>query len=109
GELAASHWWDVDALHGHFKRAKGSLPWQPPDWIVDRLKLACVLRLADAIQIDSRRAPTFLFALRRPEGISHAHWRFQEHIARPQLVGDRVTYTAWRPFESADADSWWLA
>jgi hypothetical protein len=109
GDLAASHGWDVDDLHGTFKRIRGSLTWQSPDWIVDPLKLACILRLADAIQIDSRRAPTFLFALRSPMGQSREHWRFQEHVARPRLVGDRVTYNAWRPFEAVDADSWWLA
>lgn len=109
GQLAASHWWPVERLHREFKRGRGSLPWQPPDWIVDPLKLACILRLADATQLDSRRAPTFLFALRRPEGNSHRHWRFQEHVARPQLLGDRVTYTSWRHFEAEDADAWWLA
>lgn len=109
GELAASHWWPVGRLHSAFRRVKGSLPWQPADWIVDPLKLACILRLADATQLDSRRAPSFLFALRRPEGNSREHWRFQEHVSRPQLAGDRVTYSAWRPFEAKDADAWWLA
>jgi hypothetical protein len=109
GELAASHWWSADRLERHFRRGKGSLPWQPAEWTVDPLKLACILRLADATQIDSRRAPTFLYALRRPEGNSQQHWRFQEHVARPQLIGDRVTFTAWRPFEAHDADAWWLA
>lgn len=109
GQLAASHWWPVDRLHSEFRRVKGSLPWQPAGWIVDPLKLACILRLADATQIDSRRAPSFLFALRRPEGASQEHWRFQEHVSRPRLIGDRVTYSAWRPFDTNDADAWWLA
>jgi hypothetical protein len=109
GDLAASHWWPVERLESYFRRGKGSLPWQPADWVVDPLKLACVLRLADATQLDSRRAPSFLFALRRPEGNSQKHWRFQEHMARPQLDGDRVTFTAWRPFDEHDADAWWLA
>jgi hypothetical protein len=109
GELASSHWWNVDDLAGPFRNTKGSLPWQPSEWIVDPLKLACVLRLADATQLDGRRAPTFLFALRRPEGISRDHWRFQEHMGRPQLVGDRITYSAFRPFDQKDASAWWLA
>ena len=108
-DLAASHWWDVDALAERFKRAKGSLGWQPADWIIDPLKIACILRLADATQIDSRRAPTFLFALRRPEGISRDHWRFQEHMGRPQLDGDRIRFSALRPFHPQDASAWWLA
>jgi len=109
GELAASHWWDVNVLADRFKQAKGSLPWQPADWIIEPLKLACILRLADATQIDSRRAPTFLFTLRRPQGESYHHWRFQEHISRPQLSGDRVTYTSLRPFGRDATEAWWLA
>jgi hypothetical protein len=109
GDLAASHWWSVDQLEGYFRRGKGSLPWQPAGWVVDPLKLACILRLADATQVDGRRAPTFLYALRQPEGNAQNHWRFQEHVARPHLDGDRVTFTAWRPFDAHDADAWWLA
>ncbi|WP_328492164.1 ATP-binding protein [Streptomyces sp. NBC_00414] len=109
GDLAASHWWSVDALGSQFRQAKGSLTWQPVEWLIEPLKLACVLRLADATQIDSRRAPTFLFSLRRPEGLSHDHWRFQEHVSRPHLQGDRVTYTSLRPFAPQAAPAWWLA
>lgn len=109
GDLAASHWWPVHMLADRFRQAKGSLPWQPADWIIEPLKLASILRLADATQIDSRRAPTFLFALRKPQGIAREHWRFQEHVSRPHLNGDRITYTSLRPFSSDDAAAWWLA
>ncbi|MER6537221.1 ATP-binding protein [Streptomyces sp900105755] len=109
GNLAASHWWPVDRLADEFRREWGSWPWQPRDWTIDRLKLACILRLADVTQIDSRRAPTLLFALRDPQGVSREHWRFQEHVSRPDRNGDRVTYTSHRPFLPTDAPSWWLA
>ncbi|MFD8094249.1 HD domain-containing protein [Streptomyces malaysiensis] len=109
GDLAASHWWPVHMLADRFRQAKGSLPWQPADWIIEPLKLASILRLADATQIDSRRAPTFLFVLRKPQGIAREHWRFQEHVSRPHLNGDRITYTSLRPFSSDDAAAWWLA
>ncbi|WP_406486049.1 ATP-binding protein [Streptomyces phaeochromogenes] len=109
GDLAASHWWPVDTLSSQFRQAKGSLTWQPVEWLIEPLKLACVLRLADATQIDSRRAPTFLFSLRSPEGLSHEHWQFQEHVSRPHLRGDRVTYTSLRPFAPHAASAWWLA
>jgi hypothetical protein len=109
GDLAASHWWDVNDLVTPFKRSKGSLSSQPAEWIIDPLKLACILRLADATQIDSRRAPTFLLALRQPKGQSLRHWRFQEHMSRPRLHDDRVTFTAMRPFDQEAADAWWLA
>ncbi|WP_328748831.1 ATP-binding protein [Streptomyces sp. NBC_00285] len=109
GKLAASHWWPVDRLAGEFPRESSSWPWQPRDWTIDQLKLACVLRLADVTQIDGRRAPTLLFALRNPQGLSREHWRFQTHVGRPDLNGDRVTYSSARPFLPEDAPSWWLA
>ncbi|MFH9617207.1 ATP-binding protein [Streptomyces pratensis] len=109
GDLAASHWWPVDKLADQFRRPKGSLTWQPAEWTIEPLKLACILRLADATQVDSRRAPTFLFSLRKPQGIAREHWRFQEHISRPRLDGDRITYTSLRPFSPRDATAWWLA
>jgi hypothetical protein len=105
GGLAASHWSDVDALPERFKHPTGSLPWQPVDWTIEPLKLACLLRLADACQLDSRRAPTFLFALRQPTGASRDHWRFQEHLSRPQVSDDHISYTCLRPFEAHDAPS----
>ncbi|MET9566414.1 HD domain-containing protein [Streptomyces tauricus] len=109
GDLAASHWWPVSQLPGEFRHTIGSLPWQPSEWTIEPLKLACILRLADATQIDSRRAPTLLFSLRDPQGTAREHWRFQEHVSRPRREGDRVRYTSLRPFTSRDAASWWLA
>ncbi|MEV5991376.1 ATP-binding protein [Streptomyces sp. NPDC052115] len=99
----------MDQLAGQFRREANSWPWQPRDWTIDPLKLSCILRLADATQVDGRRAPTLLFALRNPQGVPREHWRFQTHVSRPDLTGDRVTYTALRPFLAQDAPSWWLA
>lgn len=109
GQLAESHWWDAEDLVEKFRPARGSLVWQPAEWIVEPLKLAFILRLADAIQIDGRRAPTFLQAIRQPRGVSREHWRFQEHVGRPHLVGNRLSYSSWRHFGRDDIDAWWLA
>ena len=65
---------------------------------MDPLKIACVLRLADAAHIDSLRAPTYLHAFRRPAATSHDHWYFQERLTRPRVNADRLEYTATRPF-----------
>src|SRR5690606_7076336 len=109
GNLAASHWWPVDRLAREFRHSYGSLPWHPSEWIIEPLKLACILRLADATQVDSRRAPSFLFSLRRPRGVSREHWRFHEHTSRPYRNGRRVTYSTLRPFPPRAAPSCWLA
>jgi anti-sigma regulatory factor (Ser/Thr protein kinase) len=108
GRIAASHWWDVDNLRC-FEQKQGSSPDHPAEWDVDPLKLACILRLADAAQIDERRAPVYLRVFRNVSGVSEQHWRFQERLTRPLVVGDRLEYTATRPFRRGDVDAWWLA
>jgi len=108
GRIAHSHWWDVSDLKV-LEQRQGSYINHPAEWEVDPLKIACVLRLADAANIDHRRAPTYLHAFRRPSGISRDHWYFQERLTRPRVVGDRLEYTATRPFGRSEAPAWWLA
>jgi hypothetical protein len=109
GKIAHSHWFDTDELPRHFDQVKGSHPKHDPEWSVDPLKIACILRLSDAAHIDSRRAPSYLHALRRPDGVSHNHWYFQERLMRPLVEGDRLTYTSTQEFLPNEAPSWWLA
>jgi hypothetical protein len=108
GQLAHSHWLDVADLK-KFAQPQGSCVDHPAEWELDPLKLACVLRLADAVHIDHRRAPTFLHAFRRPTGASRDHWYFQERLTRPRVVADRLEYTATAPFGRHEAGAWWLA
>jgi hypothetical protein len=109
GNLAASHWDNVKDLIEPFQQERGPHPMHPPEWRIEPLKLACILRLADAAQIDSRRAPTFLFALRRPKGPSRDHWSFQQFVGRPFRRDDRLHITSLRPFTADNAHAWWLA
>ncbi|HEX6754854.1 MAG TPA: ATP-binding protein [Mycobacteriales bacterium] len=108
GMLAESHWWGVETLPGRFRHLLNPPP-RLHGWTVDPLTLACALRLADATQVDARRAPTMLLALRRPDADSLKHWRFQQFVGQPRLDGDRVTYTSARPFDRTEAAAWWLA
>jgi hypothetical protein len=108
GRIAHSHWWDVSDLR-KFERLQGSCVDHPAEWDVDPLKIACVLRLADAAHIDHRRAPTYLHAFRRPTAASRDHWYFQERLTRPRIAADRLEYTAVRPFSRNEASAWWLA
>jgi signal transduction histidine kinase len=108
GRIAHSHWWDVADLR-NLEQPLGSCVDHPAHWEVDPLKIACVLRLADAAQIDHRRAPTYLHAFRKPTGASRDHWYFQERLTRPRVDADRLVYTATRPFGRDEAAAWWLA
>lgn len=109
GRLAESHWWDLDRVVEEFSSVPIGAPVDCPDeWIVDSLKLACLIRLADAAHLDSRRAPGFLRALRKPGVHSDPHWIFQERLQRPRVEGDRLVFTSPRPFEIQEAAAWWL-
>jgi hypothetical protein len=108
GEIAASHWWNVADLMA-LEQPQGSCPDHPSDWEVDPLKVACILRLADASHIDHRRAPTYLHAFRKPSGESSDHWKFQERLTRPRVKKDRFEFTATQPFGRAESGAWWLA
>ena len=108
GQIAHSHWWSVQRLEQEFSEALGALANRTRNR-VDRLMLACLLRVADALHLDSRRAPRFLRAITNPSGISALHWAFQERLARPHIELDAVVFTTGQPFGRKDAEAWWLA
>jgi hypothetical protein len=108
GKIAHSHWWPVSRLGNEFGIVRGALANCPRDWTLDPLKVAVLLRTADAAHLDARRAPGFLLALRRPEGNSEDHWRFQNNLLKPRVEDERLTYTTARPFPPEEIDAWWL-
>lgn len=108
GQIAHSHWWSVQKLEQEFSEDLGALASQTRNR-VDRIKLGCLLRVADALHLDSRRAPRFLRAITNPSGISALHWSFQERLARPHIELDAVVFTTGQPFGREDAEAWWLA
>jgi len=70
GEIASSHHWPIEDVGSRFKTQINAPSAFPKDWRVDPMKIACLLRCADAAHIDDRRAPDFLRALARREGVS---------------------------------------
>jgi len=108
GRIAHSHWWPIEKLDTEFRDAVGAPPWCPSNWTVDPLKIACLLRVADAAHIDARRAPRFLWALRQTDRDADLHWRFQSKLNRPHLTGDSLVFTSSSAFRRTDYDAWWL-
>jgi hypothetical protein len=108
GDIAHSHWWPVLKAESILKQDLGPYPARTRNTI-DRVKLACLLRIADAMHLDLLRAPLLTRALAQPAGISEPHWTFQEKIARPHIELDAVVFTSGKPFERGDAEAWWLA
>lgn len=108
GKLAHSHWWDISKLENEFSRTLGSPVFCPRDWTIDPLKIACILRVADASHIDARRAPPFLRSLKKLNTSSDEHWLFQERLQKPYLSEDSLFYTSGHPFTPTEAPAWWL-
>lgn len=108
GLVAHSHWWPVRELEQKFPRTLGAPCWCPKEWTVAPLKLACLLRLADAAHIDARRAPYFLRAIRHISADSKDHWAFQQRISKPHLSRDALSYTSGYAFPFEESASWWL-
>jgi hypothetical protein len=108
GNIAYSHHLSVSQLETLLGNRLGAHASLPSEWTVDPIKIACLLRCADAAHIDERRAPRFLRTLIRPNGISAAHWTFQSKLAKARVEADALVYTSGPEFELADAEAWWL-
>ena len=106
GAIAHSHWWPIAKVE---RDLGGYLGGMTPMTLlrVDLLKVACLLRVADALHLDRRRAPPFVRALDRPGGVSALHWAFQSKLAFPHLDDDAVDFTAGEPCTIEEAGSWW--
>jgi hypothetical protein len=113
GKIASSHHWDIELVGAEFSNQINAIPLFPREWRIDPLKLACLLRCADAAHIDHERAPDFLHALLRRKGISFAHWQAQNRIARADIdMSDQsqstIVFTSTRAFPVSDSASWWV-
>lgn len=108
GKIAQSHWLYCEDLPQEFPTVLGALSIFPETWTVDPLKLACILRIADAMHIDDRRAPSILKAVREINRESELHWVFQEKLYKPRIENNRVVYTSKSAFGLSEIDAWWL-
>ena len=107
GRIAHSHWWDLDKVEREFHREMNPPVWCRHAGQIRPLVIACLLRCADAIHLDARRAPRFRRALVRPAGESADHWSFQERLMPPTRKEDAVYFTG-GPFKRDHYASWWL-
>jgi hypothetical protein len=109
GLVAHSHWWPAEQVAVQFNTVVGALAGYPVSWVIDPLKIACLLRISDAAHLDATRAPALLKAVRNPGAGSRDHWLFQQKLRQPILEADRLVYTSTQPFTVEEAQAWWLA
>lgn len=80
-KIAGSHHWNIDEL----EKLDTQLPVTseyPQEWRINPIKLACILRCADAGDIDDGRAPDYLFELLKIHGVSKNHWIAQNRLSQ---------------------------
>ena len=112
GEIAASHHWDIDIVAQTFSTPRPPASFLLPGWIVDPLKIACMLRVADAGHLDGRRAPSFLLKVLHLNSISKTHWEAQNRLGRVMVDPDDPTeliIASTGPFSQNEATAWWVA
>lgn len=111
GLIAESHWWNVDDIRIFFKSqiVSPSPTSFPKEWTINNIKLACLLRLADFIHIDDRRAPSLQYALTKPIGVSYNHWNFQNKLNRAFTKDSRLVFESHTNFKYEDNEAWWLS
>ena len=112
GQIAASHHWDIEDLARKFAEPRPPATTIAANWPVDALKVACLLRAADAGHIDGRRAPTFLLKILQMNSLSRDHWVAQNHLGRPMVSPQddgTLVVSSTAPFTRAEARAWWVA
>jgi hypothetical protein len=108
GRIAHSHHWDIGRLTKEFSTVVTPVVGLPSNWVLNEVKVACMLRCADAAHIDARRAPRMLYAIKSPQGASDEHWRFQTKIGQLVVRNNRILYSS-SAFDQSEAGAWWLA
>ena len=112
GEIAESHHWSAKKVYETFLNRKINAPgfFADSGLEVDALKIAFLLRTADAAHIDSRRAPIYSYNYMTPKGVSRAHWHFQNKLGRVTLSDNQsLRISSGSSFSENERASWWLA
>lgn len=110
-EIAASHHLNTDKVEalGNQRNAPAGYP---REWRINPIKLACILRCADAGHIDANRAPDHLLKLLTINGVSRDHWNAQNHLSQLDVVNNdntKVLITSDMAFPEEEFAAWNVA
>lgn len=110
-KIAASHHWSIDEVE-KLGVQQAALVNYPMDWRINPMKLACIIRCADAGHIDEGRAPDYLLKLLAINGVSRNHWIAQNHLSqidRNVIDQEKVIICSNIDFKEADFAAWNVA
>ena len=107
GKLAYSHGLSVRKIEQLFPEySSGTIPSLPREWEVNPIKLACILRIADAIHICSDRTPPILMASTEFGEVSKLHWGFQSKMNTPLCNKGQLEFPSLE-FKKENREEWW--
>ena len=112
GQIASSHHWNLEQVVQRFSTRRPPATFLDASWIVDSLKIACMIRVADAGHMDSDRAPSFLLKILEMNSISRRHWTAQHRLGRLMVSpsdATQLTIASTSPFPRNEAGAWWVA
>lgn len=110
-KIAGSHHWSFDEVGKMDTQLPASSEY-PQEWRINSLKLACILRCADAGHIDDGRAPDYLLELLNINGVSKDHWIAQNRLSQIDIDRynqDNVIIKSNISFKEDDFASWNVA
>jgi hypothetical protein len=81
-QIAGSHHWNIEDVEKKLDIQVPPTSEYPKEWGINPLKLACILRCADAGHIDDGRAPDYLLRLLQVNGVSRNHWVAQNRLSQ---------------------------
>lgn len=110
-EIAASHHLNTDKVEA-LGNQRNALAGYPRGWRINPIKLACILRCADAGHIDANRAPDHLLKLLSINGVSRDHWNAQNRLSQLDVDDDdntKVLITSTMAFPEEEFAAWNVA
>ena len=108
GEIAASHGLAIDEIEEEILNEEISPSEFPSQWKFCPLKLACILRIADAMHITADRTPYILWFTQKLDNLSRLHWNFHSKLHNPSVQKGQLVYISNSNFSKSERDSWWL-
>ncbi|MCQ2260607.1 MAG: ATP-binding protein [Bacteroidales bacterium] len=108
-DIAASHHLNIDKVEALGNQSNALAEYE---WSINPIKLACILRCADAGHIDASRAPDHLLKLLSINGVSRDHWNAQNRLSQLKVDDNdstKVLITSTMAFPEEEFAAWNVA
>ena len=106
GKIELSQEWMVEKVEKDMSIISGLIPELPSVWLVDTLKLACIVRLADKMRINNMNTSMFFMPV-QPADLNDSINCIMSKVSQAHMEGNRLAFTSLEPFSADERDAWW--